>query len=155
MKVRYDMMNPAEVMMNELIGFNDNIFKPLANVANRATGFPPYDIYYDDVSVLNCDGSMSSETHTFIRLALAGISKDSIRVTLKDNLLEIWNVKPEEEDSKRRYKHRGIAQREFKFQKTIADRLEMVRCFYEDGCLVVEFKEKAKVEPKEEFIPIE
>lgn len=104
--------------------------------------FPPYDEYTEEV-----DG----EKHTFFVFAIAGLSKDDLKVSFDDetNTLKVSYKRPNTKTT-RTYAHRGIAQRSFEFTRTLKktdSTYEIVRAStaIESGCLVIEFKENKKL----------
>ena len=76
--------NPRFGMLSDaFIGFDD-MFKDMDNILTssfKEVGFPPYDIYTQDVG---------KENHTFIKFAVAGIRKDDLAVEFKDNVLRVY-----------------------------------------------------------------
>ena len=136
--------------VNDFIGF-ENLFNRMNDVFNTETNdsFPPYDIYQENVG--------QDEWHTFIRIALAGFSKEDIGVKFENNTLTIHDkdVKKEENDPERKYIRKGIGERHFCIQKTISNDLELVGAKWEDGCLTIEFKPINKKETKSEYIEIQ
>lgn len=114
--------------------------------------FPPYDEWTEKV-----DG----KTHVFFKFAIAGLSKDSLFVTFKDetNTLKVsYKREKETEDDTKKFTHRGIAKRSFEFTRTLDNNsdYEIVKASttIEPGCLIVEIEEKKKVD-SEKFIRIE
>lgn len=148
---------------DNFIGF-EKLFNQMNDTFNSTTksdNFPPYDIYTEDVDVGGKDEKIS-ENHTFIKFALAGISKDDIEVSFEDGLLTIqtkqidWKDRADEiESTNRKYIRKGIAERQFCVQKTISEDLEIVGAKWADGCLVIEFKPKIKLPKESKFIEIQ
>ena len=133
---RFDMLSDA------FIGFDD-MFRDMDNILSssfKEVGFPPYDIYTK--TVYSEDGkNASGETHTFIKFAVAGISKDDIAVEFKDNVLRVFTeYRKDVEKEEVKYIRKGIAERSFSITKTIDKSLELVGAKYEDGCLIIEFQ---------------
>ena len=142
---------------NDFIGF-ENLFNRMNDVFNTETkdSFPPYDIYQENQIIEDDKNCVHNEWHTFIRIALAGFSKDDIGVKFEDNILTITDkdTKKEKEETERKYIRKGIGERHFCIQKTIFNDLELVGAKWEDGCLTIEFKPINKEEKKSEFIEI-
>ena len=157
---------------------NRDVFKPFANyfivfekLFNRMNdvfnteikdNFPPYDIYQENVKEDDKDELEIADTHTFINFALAGIPKDDIEVSFEDGLLTVqtkpinWYEKGKKlGESGRHYIHKGIAERQFCVQKTIANNLELVGAKWDNGCLIIEFKPKPKLQKETKFIEIQ
>lgn len=147
---------------NDFIGF-EKLFNQMNDVFNsteKTDNFPPYDIYTEKVDV-GGENEKITENHTFIIFALAGIPKDDIEVSFEDGLLTVqtkpidWYEKGKKlGESGRHYIRKGIAERQFCVQKTIADNLELVGAKWDNGCLIIEFKEKPKIQKESKFIEI-
>ena len=129
-------------LLNEFIGY-DELFKRMERVytINEASNYPPYDIYSE--KIFTQDGpDASEEEHYFIDLAVAGFSKEELSVEMsKDGILTIKNI-PAAGIKERKYFKKGIANRDFKIQKTISQELELVNCSLVNGILSIEFKRK-------------
>lgn len=125
-------------LFNYFVGFDD-LFEKIENAMNSTNdcGFPPFDIYTEDVTVDN-----KTETHTFIKFALAGIRKEDLHVSFNNNILEVYSDKKDhqKEHPTRRLLLSKIAYRSFHISQTISNDLELVSAKYEDGCLIIEFK---------------
>lgn len=150
--------NPRFGMLSDaFIGFDD-MFKDMDNILSssfKEVGFPPYDIYTKTV-YSNDDKNTSGETHTFIKFAVAGISKDDIAVEFKDNVLKVFTeYRKDVEKEEVKYIRKGIAERSFSITKTIDKSLELVGAKYEEGCLIVEFRKKDVKEPETKRIEIQ
>jgi HSP20 family molecular chaperone IbpA len=107
---------------------------------DQSVSFPPHDVYTEDVK--GEDGEVKQ--HLFIRLAVAGVTKDQLNVTFDQSsrMLTVEKAKEDEVEG-RTYKCKGIAGRKFVFKKMIHPDLALVRCSLENGCLLVEFKNVA------------
>lgn len=132
-------------LADNFIGFDD-MFRNMDNIlssTSKMETFPPYDIYTKTVYLE--DGKNSSgETHTFIKFAVAGISKDDIAVEFKDNVLRVFTeYRKDVEKEEVKYIRKGIAERSFSITKTIDKSLELVGASYNEGCLIIEFKPRA------------
>jgi HSP20 family molecular chaperone IbpA len=147
--------NPRFGMLSDaFIGFDD-MFKDMDNILTssfKEVGFPPYDIYTQDVD---------KENHTFIKFAVAGIRKDDLAVEFKDNVLRVYTeykddaIEKHMKDTNKKYIRKGIAERSFSITKTIDKSLELVGAKYEEGCLIVEFRKKEVKEPECKRIEIQ
>lgn len=147
--------NPRFGMLSDaFIGFDD-MFKDMDNILTssfKEVGFPPYDIYTQDVD---------NENHTFIKFAVAGIRKDDLAVEFKDNVLRVYTeykddaIEKHMKDTNKKYIRKGIAERSFSITKTIDKSLELVGAKYEEGCLIVEFRKKEVKEPESKRIEIQ
>ena len=147
--------NPRFGMLSDaFIGFDD-MFRDMDNILTssfKEVGFPPYDIYTQDVD---------KENHTFIKFAVAGIRKDDLAVEFKGNVLRVYTeykddaIEKHMKDTNKKYIRKGIAERSFSITKTIDKSLELVGAKYEEGCLIVEFRKKEVKEPESKRIEIQ
>lgn len=142
--------------VNDFIGF-ENLFNRMNDVFNTETNdsFPPYDIYQENMILEDDKNSVHNEWHTFIRIALAGFSKDDIGVKFENNTLTIHDKDVTKDEPERKYIRKGIGERHFCIQKTISNDLELVGAKWEDGCLTIEFKPINKEEKGSEYIEIQ
>jgi len=110
-----------------LLGF-DHFEEALERVTKAAAdGYPPYNIEQTGADGLR------------ITLAVAGFSEGELSIQLEDNQLVIRG-KQAEEDGERVYLHRGIAARQFQRSFVLADGIEVVRAFLDNGLLHVELR---------------
>lgn len=152
--------------VNNFIGF-ENLFDRMNDVFNTESkdNFPPYDIYQENQIIEDDKNSVHNEWHTFICFALAGFSKEDVRVVFEDNILSVIgdggrSKKENEEDeenkeNERKYIRKGIGERRFWVQKAISSDLELVGAKWKDGCLTIEFKPVVKKEKETKFIEIQ
>ena len=93
-------------LTDRFIGFDDLFSEMNATMNTKMDmGFPPYDIYTEDVpvSIKNSKGKLVEEkveNHTFIKFALAGIKKSDIKVQFDENVLTVYNEKDNSEEEK-------------------------------------------------------
>src|SRR5579885_2933266 len=112
-----------------LLGF-DQFERTLDRIAkSSAEGYPPYNIEQIDENGLR------------ITLAVAGFSADDLSVQIEDNQLVIRGKQAEETD--RIYLHRGIAARQFQRSFVLADGIEVVGAWLENGLLNVDLARRA------------
>lgn len=120
------------------IGF-DELFRKIKDLEKPQTGFPPYDIIKE------------SEDDFVIKLAVAGHSKDQIKVTLDSGKLIVTgsSKNPNEaldyasgisEKVPINYIYKGIAERDFKRIFTLADTVNVEKVKLVDGMLYVHLK---------------
>ena len=106
------------------IGFDDTIDMMLksAEYAQKATGYPPYNIkkVKDDKYV--------------IELAVAGFAKSDIEIQLQGNKLVIQG---QTKDEGAEYLYKGIANRNFSREFTLADKVEIKDAEIVNGMLKV------------------
>ena len=125
---------------NMTVGFDD-IFDQLSSLSQyEIPNYPPYNIKKVDKDKYQLD------------MALAGFSKDDVKVETNDNTLTISASSSDKEDDS--YVHKGIAKRAFKRQWTLAEHLEVGDAKLKDGVLTVDMKLNLPVEKKPRTIKI-
>ena len=127
-------MNKALSIFNQLrpisIGFDDvfDHFEKMFDSDFSAANYPPYNIV-----------KTGPEKYD-IEVALAGYSKDDIRVDYSENQLTIKSVKEDKKGEEEGVLHKGIAKRFFSRTFTIADDVEVKDAELKDGLLKVSLK---------------
>ena len=127
-------MNKALSIFNQLrpisIGFDDvfDHFEKMFDSDFSAANYPPYNIV-----------KTGPEKYD-IEVALAGYSKDDIRVDYSENQLTIKSVKEDKKGEEDGVLHKGIAKRFFSRTFTIADDVEVKDAELKDGLLKVSLK---------------
>jgi len=125
------------------VGF-DRMFNELDRLlqTNGGTnkGYPPFNI------------EKLTETTYRITMAVAGFTEKDINVTLQENTLTVQGEKTEE--GTKEYIHRGIANRSFKHEFVIGDRVEINTASLKDGMLVIDLTEIVPEESKPKKIPL-
>jgi len=149
---------------NDFIGF-EKLFNQMNDVFNSSTktdNFPPYDIYTENVIINEDEKNSHTDVHTFIKFALAGVDKEDVEVSFEDGLLIVQTKEIDYQkqcdkmaETNKKYLRKGIADRRFCIQKTISDDLEIVGAKWDNGCLIIEFKEKPKVKRESKYIEIQ
>lgn len=120
--------------LNFSVGF-DSIFHNLEHLCYNGTPYPHYDV-------------VKSENGNYtLEMALAGYKKDSIKVSVKDNILTIEGGS--KDDPNKNYVSKGIAKRYFKKRMQISDHLEVEKAKFEDGMLLVSLKNVRESKAKE------
>ncbi|MEO1720511.1 MAG: Hsp20 family protein [Pseudomonadota bacterium] len=112
------------------VGF-DQLFRMLDTMATDATdnaGYPPYNI------------ERTGENDYRITMAVAGFTSDDIDVEVKDGALHIRAEKNSDDQKKREFLHRGIAERSFERNFQLADYVEVVGADISDGLLHVQLQ---------------
>ena len=108
------------------IGF-DRLFNELergfANSPN-GNGYPPYNIAQID------------EDEFMITLAVAGFGMDNLDITKDGNILRVEGTSPKGGENVN-YLHKGIGERKFRREFTLADHVEVVNATLELGMLNV------------------
>jgi molecular chaperone IbpA len=105
------------------IGF-DRMFEELnREFANsKSTGYPPYNVVQEN------------EDEYTISLAIAGFSMADLDITLEKNVLTIEGTSPDVPEGKT-YLHKGIGNRNFRRQFTLAEHIEVKDAELENGML--------------------
>ena len=102
----------------------DNYFDRFFQEVNGHQGnYPPYNL----IQVNN--------TESRLEIALAGFKKDEVKVYTEYGKLVVEGQKEEKEEQN--YTHRGLAQRSFTRNWTIADETVVKEVLFEDGLLTV------------------
>ena len=102
--------------------------------------FPPYNVIRDGEK-------------TLVEVALAGYSKDDIKVVVEDATLFIeGSGEPDNED--RQHLHRGIAKRKFKTSFSLAEYVEVISADFKDGLLTVTLEQIVPEEKQPKVITI-
>ncbi len=110
-----------------LLGF-DHFEEALERVSKAAAdGYPPYNI------------EQIGEDGLRITLAVAGFAESDLSVLVEDNQLVIRG-KQAEDGNERIYLHRGIAARQFQRSFILADGIEVVRAYLDNGLLHVDLR---------------
>ena len=125
---------------NLTVGFDD-IFEQLSTLSSYDTSnYPPYNIK-----------KVGKEKYQ-LEMALAGFTKTDVIVEVKENTLTIsGKVSDKDTDT---FVHRGIAQRSFKRQWTLAEHLEVTSAVLKDGVLKVDMKLNLPEEKKPKTITV-
>lgn len=120
------------------IGF-DNIFNRMDSL--EYTSFPPYNIRKID-----------SEKYE-IEMAVAGFTKDNVKVKYAENTLTITGTKKDKKDSDKLI-HKGISEKNFTKKFELADGFVVEDAGLQDGLLCVKLKKIIPEEKKEKIITI-
>jgi|TARA_R100000656_G_C3905711_1_gene119778 molecular chaperone IbpA len=127
---------------NLTVGFDD-IFDQLSSMSkyvNDIPNYPPYNIKKVGKDKYQLD------------MALAGFSKDDVKVEVKENTLTVSASSSDKEDDS--YVHKGIAKRAFKRSWTLVEHLEVQDAKLKDGVLTVDMKLNLPEEKKPKTITI-
>ena len=127
---------------NLTVGFDD-IFDQLSSMSkyvNDIPNYPPYNIKKVGKDKYQLD------------MALAGFSKDDVKVEVNDNTLTVSASSSDKEDDS--YVHKGIAKRAFKRSWTLVEHLEVQDAKLKDGVLTVDMKLNLPEEKKPKTIKI-
>ena len=113
---------------NLTVGFDD-IFDQLSSMSKYVNDIPNYQPY--NIKKVGKDKYQ-------LDMALAGFSKDDVKVEVNDNTLTVSASSSDKEDDS--YVHKGIAKRAFKRQWTLVEHLEVQDAKLKDGVLTVDMK---------------
>lgn len=114
-----------------LLGF-DHFEKTLDRMRKSASeAYPPYNI------------EQVGENGLRISLAVAGFTMDDLDIEVEKNQLNVRGRQAEDES--RVYLHRGIAGRQFQRSYVLADGIEVLGAFLDNGLLHIDMK---RVEPE-------
>lgn len=125
---------------DSLIGF-DNLFDLVNRVPSVSEGYPKYDIIEIDEEKIRLD------------LAVAGFSKDDIKIHVEKNKLTIEGDNSQTK-SELRYIHSGIAKRSFKRVFTLHDYIQVENAEFINGILQINMKTVIPEEKKPKMIAI-
>lgn len=122
------------------IGF-DNMFDELMRMnSQQSLNYPPYNIV------------KTSEDEFYIEVAVAGFSEGEITVNLDNRLLTIKGSKAIEPESE--YLHKGISNRDFFREFTLAEHVEVASAGQKDGILTINLVRIIPEEKKPKTIAI-
>ena len=118
-----------------MIGFDDVFkqFEDLSKTAQKAVAYPPYNI------------KQVKENKYVIEMAVAGFAKTDIEVTLEGNKLVIKGNTQETDDANS-YIFKGIANRNFVRQFTLADKIEIKDAEIVNGMLQIWLENMVKAQ---------
>jgi molecular chaperone IbpA len=120
------------------VGF-DRLFNEMEHrFANSASqGYPPYNIAQLD------------DDEYMITLAVAGFGMDNLDITHEKNILRVEGTSPKGGDDVN-YLHKGIGERNFRREFTLADHVEVVSAGLEHGMLNIHLKREVpeELQPK-------
>lgn len=118
-----------------LLGF-ENMFEDVFNKGYPATNYPPHNIYK-----LSKDDPYSDMV---IEIALAGMRKEDISITLTDH--DTLKVEYDKEDTPHTdfsYIHKGIANRKFTLEWRVNKDLEVEEAEFQNGILTIKIANHA------------
>ena len=120
------------------IGF-DRLFNELdRQFANsQSQGYPPYNI------------AQINEDEFMITLAVAGFGMDNLDITKDGNILRVEGTSPKGGETVN-YLHKGIGERNFRREFTLADHVEVENAGLEHGMLNIHLKREVpeELQPK-------
>lgn len=104
----------------------DEWIRRFASVHEDVTNYPPHNLVKE------------SSVEFRLELALAGYSRDDIKVSTEWNKLFVECSKPEEDEPE--YFHRGIAKRSFTWSRTLSDDVEVTDVSFDNGMLTIRLR---------------
>lgn len=110
------------------IGFNET-FQRLEALAGAGTNYPPY-------NVVN-----GSDGRTILEVALAGFSREDLKVESERNVLTV-SANKAPPDKERKYAHKGISYRTFARNWQMGDDVEVEAVEFKDGLLSITLKKE-------------
>ena len=125
--VRYRSSDLPELMdkiMKNSIGINDDYLDRFFNVSHTSN-YPPFNL----IQINNVESRLE--------VALAGFKKDEVSVYTEFGKLHVEGKK-EESENDGEFVHKGLAQRSFTREWTLADDTEVRSVSFDDGLLVVQ-----------------
>jgi len=127
------------------VGFDrvfDDMFKYVNHNQNSTGGYPPYNIVRDGEKFQ-------------IEIALAGIAKEDLDITVAEGVLTVEHTpEGEVESSGWEWLHKGISQRHFKRNFTLSDDIVVNGSRMENGMLFIELERIIPDEKKPRTIQI-
>ena len=107
----------------------DETFSRLEALAGTRDNYPPH-------NVVN-----GSDGRTILELALAGFSREDLRVETERNVLTV-SAEKNLADKERQYQHKGISHRSFSKNWQMSDDVEVETVTFEDGLLTITLKKE-------------
>lgn len=126
--VKYNIAD-IDALLNDASRFGigmDEWIRRFATVHESDANYPPHNLVKE------------SNIEFRLELALAGYSKDDIKVSTEWNKLFVECNKPEEEEPE--YLHRGIAKRSFTWSRTLSDDVEVTDVSFDNGMLIIKLR---------------
>lgn len=113
-------------------------YNQVSNMASHASGYPPYNIRKRDYEYV-------------IEMAVAGFSRDEIKVEVVENVLRITGSK---ETKNADYIYQGIAARSFTREFVLGENVQVNNAEIVDGILQVYMMKEVPEEKKPRQIPV-
>ena len=120
-----DLPELMDKIMKNSIGINDDYLDRFFNISHTSSNYPPFNL----IQINNVESRLE--------VALAGFKKDDIKVFTEFGKLHVEGKKAESENDGE-FVHKGLAQRSFERQWTLAEDTEVRSVSFDDGLLVVE-----------------
>ncbi|MEM7706254.1 MAG: Hsp20 family protein [Pseudomonadota bacterium] len=123
-------------------------FERMANLLSNASrveqssGFPPYNI------------ESTGEDHYRITMAVAGFAEEDLDITSEQNTLTVVGARKQQDD-KREFLYRGIAERSFERRFQLADHVRVIGARLENGLLHIDLVRELPEAMKPQKVRIE
>ena len=101
------------------------LYLEAASRSEAPTGYPPYNI------------ETVGENAYRIEIAVAGFKPEELNIEARENTLTVQGKKAANDDSGRRFLHRGLAERDFERRFQLADYVVVTGAALADGLLSV------------------
>jgi molecular chaperone IbpA len=125
------------------IGFDTMIDELMRmNATQTNTNYPPYNIVKE------------TEDRFAIEVAVAGFSEGEVSIELENRVLTIAGNKIHDLDNPKEYLHRGISNRNFVREFTLAEHVEVKSATNENGVLTIQLERLVPEEHKPKKIAI-
>jgi molecular chaperone IbpA len=133
----------AAALNRALVGF-DRIFDDMERrFANQVgNNYPPYNII------------KAGENRYYIDIAVTGLMKDEVTVTVEANELTVRGERKRNDHSDIEYLHRGLALRDFERTFTLAEHMKVLGASINNGILHIEIEREIPEELKPRVIDV-
>ena len=119
----------------------EKMFRKLDTLVDSTAGnYPPYNII------------QVSETEQYLEIALAGIAKEDIEVSVERGVLTVKTVEPKVDT--RKYVHKGVATRTFAKNWQLGDTAVVDEPRYENGMLIIPVRLEIPEAQQRKVLPI-
>ena len=119
----------------------EEMFRRLDTLVDSTAGnYPPYNII------------QVSETEQYLEIALAGIAKEDIEVSVERGVLTVKTVEPKVDT--REYVHKGVATRTFAKNWQLGDTAVVDEPRYENGMLIIPVRLEIPEAQQRKVLPI-
>ena len=128
--VKYNIAD-IDALLNDASRFGigmDEWIRRFASVHESEANYPPHNLVKE------------TSIDFRLELALAGYSKEDIKVETESNKLFVQCTKPGDSDADYEYLQRGIARRAFTWSRTIADDVEVQSVDLTNGLLTIRLR---------------
>lgn len=128
----------SDIFTRQMLGLSELIHHTGIDSGN----YPPYNIV------------ISGDDQFVLELALAGFTRESIKISVERNVLIITGTHPRSEESGVTYQHRGISTRGFTRRFGLAQFYEVSGAEFKDGMLTVKLVRNVPEDQKPREIKI-